>query len=283
MSRKTNAFRHLITVALLGWMANTAAQAETVNCTPINSLPAVISSQGVYCLTGNLATNTSSGSAIEITANNVTLDLNGWKVGGQAAGTTTRAYGINSLADNVTIKNGIVRGFYDGIYLAGRGAVVEDMLIDQNTHLGIWVNSYGAVVRRNQIVDTGGSTYYIPTSASGIIANNVGASIEDNVISGLTSTGSGQEIGIYMDNSKNSTVRHNIITDDAKPTGGGQSIGIYAGNAFITVVDNAITNFNLGIAYTNPGPSLGVYSRNTVVDCDTPFSGGTAGTGNDHD
>ena len=32
------------------------ARAETVNCTPITALPAVITVQGIYCFTGNLAT-----------------------------------------------------------------------------------------------------------------------------------------------------------------------------------------------------------------------------------
>lgn len=52
-------------------------QAETLICTPITSLPATIVTQGVYGVTGNLATARNSGNAIEITANNVTPDLNG--------------------------------------------------------------------------------------------------------------------------------------------------------------------------------------------------------------
>jgi hypothetical protein len=85
---------YLMTLLLLiGFFAHTV-RAETLNCTSITSLPATINTQGVFCLTGNLGTNISSGNAIYITANNVTLDLNGWKVGGQAAGTGTDAYGI---------------------------------------------------------------------------------------------------------------------------------------------------------------------------------------------
>ena len=30
-----------------------SAQAETVNCTPVTSLPAVITVQGIYCFTGD--------------------------------------------------------------------------------------------------------------------------------------------------------------------------------------------------------------------------------------
>ena len=87
----------LIISLLLATLA-TSVQAETINCTPITSLPATIDAQGLYCLTGNLATGQTSGNAIIINANNVTLDLNGWKVGGQAAGSGTNAAGIYSAA-----------------------------------------------------------------------------------------------------------------------------------------------------------------------------------------
>ena len=80
-----------LTILLL---AVPAAWAETVNCTPITTLPTVITSQGVYCLTGSLKTNMTSGNAIEIQTNNVTIDLNGWKLGGKPAGVGTTVNGI---------------------------------------------------------------------------------------------------------------------------------------------------------------------------------------------
>ena len=66
----------------------TSTQAETIDCTAITSPPYVIATQGVYCLTGNLSTSITTGSAIEIQANNVTLDLNGFKLGELVAGAT---------------------------------------------------------------------------------------------------------------------------------------------------------------------------------------------------
>ncbi len=45
------------------------ARAETVNCTAITSVPAVITRPGVYCFTGSLTTSIASGSAIDIQAN----------------------------------------------------------------------------------------------------------------------------------------------------------------------------------------------------------------------
>jgi hypothetical protein len=279
MNSSTPTSRRLLIVALMPvLLACAAARAETVNCTAINSLPVTISSQGVFCLTGNLATNISSGSAITITANNVTLDLNGWKVGGQAAGMSTGANGIISTADNVTIKNGIVRGFNIGINLVGRGGVVEDMLIDQNTSTGIYVAGQGALVRRTQVVDTGGSTKSSKVTIFSILVSGSGSSVEDNVVSGLSATGAGDEYGIYV-SGQYSMIKNNIVTDDAKPTGGGISYGIIAIASQISAVENAVTDFNYGYYYN----SIGLYSQNTAAGCNTPFFGSISGSSNDHD
>ena len=59
--------KHLIIVLFL-IMLSTSIQAETINCTPITSLPATITAQGIYCLTGNLTTSQTSGNAITINA-----------------------------------------------------------------------------------------------------------------------------------------------------------------------------------------------------------------------
>ena len=98
-------------------------QAETVNCIAITSLPAVITVQGIHCFTGDLSTAQTSGNAIDIQTNNVVLDLNGFKLGGLAAGTGTHATGIHALnRQNITIKNGTIRGFSTGITLSNNGA-----------------------------------------------------------------------------------------------------------------------------------------------------------------
>jgi len=247
--------------------------AETVDCTPVTSLPATIDTQGIYCLTGNLATAQTSGNAITITANNVTLDLNGWKVGGQAAGTATAANGIYSTANNVTIKNGIVRGFHYGIYLGGRGSVVQDMLVDNNTEDGIYVTGSGAVIEHNQVIDTGGSTLSSNMYARGILANGNGSRVSDNTVSGVTSSGTASALGIVL-GSSDGTIRDNVVSNAAKPTGGGGSYGIYQYQNI--VVNNTVSNFN----YCIYSSSAGIYAHNTVYNCTTNYVGGTAGAGN---
>ena len=88
------------------------------------------------------------------------LDLNGFKLGGLAAGPGTTASGIQALnRQNITIKNGTIRGFFRGILLrndsgASQGHVVEDIRADQNRFGGIEVQGSGTIVRNNQVVAT---------------------------------------------------------------------------------------------------------------------------------
>lgn len=262
--------------------AGASVQAETVDCTPITSLPAVISTQGIYCLTGNLDTAQTSGAAITISSNNVTLDLNGWKVGGQSAGTGTTANGIYSTANNVTVKNGIVRGFYVGVHLAGRGARVQGITADQNTSVGIFVSGQGNLVQDNQVVDTGGSTALANVNVSGIYATGVGSLIRDNLVSGLKATGNGYEVGIYFDaGADQSGALSNVVSDTARPPAIVASAGIYMyGTSAVAVSSNIVTNFTYCVEYAYS--STGTYSRNTAISCDVGYAGtGTAGNGND--
>src|SRR5207342_1554116 len=98
-------------------------QAETFHTcgTIIASIPTVIATPGVYCLTKDLNTAMSSGNAIAINSNNVTIDCNGYKIGGLAAGTSSTTRGINAgnTLQNITVRNFGIRGFFYGIELQG--------------------------------------------------------------------------------------------------------------------------------------------------------------------
>ncbi len=261
-----------LTLVLLMAMLVTSVRAETINCTPITALPATITVQGIYCLTHKLGTNMTSGAAITINANNVTIDLNGWKVDDGAAGSGTEAYGISSSYSNVTIKNGIVRGFYVGIYLAGSGDVVQDVLADSNIYVGIWVNGQGALVEHNQVVNSGNSPA-TNNNVWGIAAEGADSTVSNNIVSGLTAAGTGNEVGIGVYIGGNNTVRNNVVSNIALPSGGGYSHGIENNQSI--ALNNTVSNFLIGIS--NNG---GIYAYNTANNCTTSYSGGTAGAGN---
>ena len=128
---QTKFIKYLTLTMLL--LTTSSAWAETIDCTAITTLPTTITVQGIYCLTGDLATSMTSGLAIDIQTNNVTIDLNGWKLGGLAAGAGTGTVGIFAWArKNITIRNGTIRGFYRGIllndgspYTASQGHLIE--------------------------------------------------------------------------------------------------------------------------------------------------------------
>ena len=48
----------------------------------VDAIPAVITTQGVWCLRKDLATSNSVITAIDIQTSNVTIDCNGFKLGG---------------------------------------------------------------------------------------------------------------------------------------------------------------------------------------------------------
>jgi len=274
-----NRYRLLSLTLLL--VAGLSARAETTNCTAITSLPAVITSQGVYCLTGDLSTSMTSGNAIEIQVNNVTLDLNGFKLGGLGAGDATQTNGI--FADqrkNITIKNGIVRGFLRGIWLdapsftASSGHVVKNILADQNTNTGIWVAGLGNTVSRNRVVDTGGST--VSPNMSGILVSGFGAKVTDNAIS--TTTGTNNTFGIILGTADYSLVQNNTVTDTIPGTGGGVAVQIN-GSDGVFVRNNNVANAVVGLGFSNG--STGIYKDNLAFDVTFPFFGtGTDGGGN---
>ena len=113
----------LFTAALLAsvclWASPAKAGMSYDNCTNfVASLPATISTQGTWCFNKDLATAITSGAAITIATNNVTLDCNDFKLGGLAAGMATRTVGVmSSSRTNITVRNCAIRGFYKGIQL----------------------------------------------------------------------------------------------------------------------------------------------------------------------
>ena len=214
MHTTTLAASLLVLFALV--VSATPARAETVNCTAITALPAVITVQGVYCFTGDLSTAMTVGDAISIQTNNVILDLNGFKLGGLAAGPGTAANGIRAIdRDNITIKNGTVRGFKRGIlFNGGQGHVVEDIRADQNTFIAIDIHSTKSIVRNNQVVATGATVSGGNSNAIGILVTSGGdgARVLNNDVIDTVKQGTGTATGIAIEDLVGGLAVNNRIT-----------------------------------------------------------------------
>jgi hypothetical protein len=222
-------------LALLAFFLVSPAQAAESydNCTgTISSLPTTITTQGTWCLKGHLSTAITSGAAVTVATNNVTINCNDFRIGGLAAGVGTNATGILATDRlNTTVRRCGVRGFQLGIRINGAasaGVVIEHNRIDQNTDAGIVMNGSGNIVRFNQIVDTGGRPN--STQTDGVISSAVQSQITDNSIIGVTvTTLSGNVVGITSAGNANEVAR-NFITG-MLPGNSGLAYGIVTGGA----------------------------------------------------
>ena len=151
------------------------SKAMNGNVTPGDApgFPVTLSKAGAYKLIGNLTVPNKDTTAIEITADNVTLDLNGFGIfgpGGQGTGV-----GISAFQSNITVTNGSVRSMGSaGIFLGGNSHRVEKVYAMLNGGVGIFVDDGSTVT---------GCT--VNLNVTGISARN-GGSVSGNTVRGNT-------------------------------------------------------------------------------------------------
>jgi hypothetical protein len=119
--------------------------------------PVVITKAGSYRLTGNLAVVISSLSILDIRADHVTIDLNGFSLLGPqvcdvgSCGSSGSGYGIVSYnvfptPKSTTIRNGTISGFNECLVLAAKGIHVQRLSISHCTAAGLHVGDDGLVL-----------------------------------------------------------------------------------------------------------------------------------------
>lgn len=258
----TNTKRHCSIIISAGVLAAMTwirpASAETMNCMEITSVPTTITTQGVYCLKQNLSTNLATGNAITVNVNNVTIDCNDYKLGNLAAGPSTQANGISANSRiNTIVRHCGIRGFRNGVSLIDGESRVDDNRFDNNTQAAIVVTGSGSAIRRNEIVDTGGSTAGGQFVTKAIYASG-GMDVIDNTVSGVASTNgsNGDVYGIYAEDMDAGTIRGNRVRELA-PDGSGFRRGIWvdSGNR-VTVKSNSVV-LNGGLLTLDAGIRCG--------------------------
>jgi len=273
MNRTTFNALLVLALGLLAGLPRLAHAAQSYdNCTGfITSLPTTISSQGTWCLKQDLATAITSGMAININTNNVTIDCNDFKIGGLAAGAGTQAEGIYAAAvQNVTVRNCNIRGFAYGIYLGHYGGfVVEDNRLDGNTEYGVVVYGDGSVVRRNRVFDTGGSSVVSSASAYGIHAV-YSVDVLDNTVSGVTATvgnnGSADGISVQI-NDGGSISGNRVRAVLADGTGQASGISFSGGSSRNTIRGNDVIGSNApGINYGVQCDNANQHAKDNVIN-----------------
>lgn len=231
--------------------------------TPLDTpgFPVTISQPGSYRLTGNLEVPDAMTTAIQITADGVTLDLNGFTISGPNACTpnpTRCTYsggsGIGVMAvgppgvvspANVRVMNGVVRGMGGhGIRMMGDGTVVEKVLSVSNGGPGIVVGE-GSVIESVAKLNESGAAI-IGLIVRGCIAanNSVGIFVRPGgVASGNVAVSNGAS-GISVNNA---TATGNTALNNGSYGIDAVCPGALVGN---TAYGNAIVNIRTNGACT---------------------------------
>jgi hypothetical protein len=129
-----------------------------------------------FRLTGPLLNSTTS-NVIEILSPHVTIDLNGFMITCllQSCGGTA----ITSTQDNITVMNGTVRAFDDGVVLSGSGARVENVRVIANGSSGIRVG--GQCTVHGNTVTGNGSDGIVTGVGCTVSANTVNSNAGDGI------------------------------------------------------------------------------------------------------
>jgi hypothetical protein len=237
----------LLLLLLLAVLGNSVAFAQTV--IRQRDVPFVIKRPGSYVLGSNLVVNNPNVNAILVDADNVTIDLAGFAIIGPSVGPTGQGSGINTtVRNNVTVRNGTVRGFFDPaaacVHLDGHlNNRVENLRVQDCPAVGVYVSPGGMVIG-SQVSNCGGG---IHADAGSLVLNN-------------TLFGNAQALRLNWDGIAiiGNNFRENRIAIDA-PTNGHRIEG------------NTLTNNNVGIDLSLGSGNF--FARNFLKGNTTPIVG----------
>lgn len=251
------------------------SHAETTQCTVITSVPFTISVPGIYCLKTVIGTAMTSGNAITINANNVVIDFNNFRLGGSSAGPTSTAKGVYaSDRQNITIRNGVIRGFESGLHLGGAsssGHVIEDNLVDGATKFGIFAQGSSVTIRRNRIVNTNSTPPSAPASmASSASSSRRGFTKRSGQLSNQQVpqvAAGGAANGIRALSFQNGQITDNFISGTVSSASDANGISVTGSNIEVsrnTVLETRAYSFSAGILTESPASDVAVAKDNVV-------------------
>lgn len=215
--------------AVDGVILITQAKAFAGNLTPGDTpgFPVTISQSGSYRLASDLVVTTATVDGINITADSVTLDLNGFSITGPDSGSGT-GISTNGVVGDTTVRNGTVAKMgVDGVFL-GSLANVANVATLFNGSDGIKVSSISIVTGCKSLGNDG----------NGIVAGL------DSIVTGNAVNLNGQ-VGILQDQ-QGSGPRGSIFKDNtvARNSGLGLDIMLHSGYGNNTIISNNGSNAN---------------------------------------
>ena len=194
--------------------------------------PVTLNRSGKYKLTGNLPVPAGTDGFV-ITGDNVTLDLNGFRI-------TGGRFGVNApAADGLTVMNGTIAGFSNhGIRTRGF-AVIQDMQISNNGGMGARLDNNGRVIRSTISGSNSVNVYCISRC---LIAGNVISSSKTEAGIGLfTNAGGHLVLGNVISNNTGFAIYAEGTTGYANNTITGN--GQFGGSSIIGAVNAVHPNY----------------------------------------
>ena len=196
-----------------------------------------LSTPGSYTVLNNL---NSTADCLVIASDFVTLDLGGFVVSGSGSGNGAGITARGAALRGVTIRNGVVQRFAQGISMgASTGVTVERVYATGNAQEGILLGDM-ATVRDSTAIANGGSG--VRVGQRGLIVNNNagengGHGLSGNLGTSMIGNTSGHNSGSGISTLAGSNVVHNVARNNTMD-------GIFA-DCPSNVVGNAATN-NIG-------------------------------------
>ena len=262
----TMKFKSLLLAAIA--LAPITAAAE--NCTQITSLPATIGAPGKYCLVDSHTVNMTTGNAITIASNDVTLDCDGNTIKNTAVANDGSSTGVYANSRNgITVENcRIMGGFTNGIDLfqfnSGANANYYSTIRDNQDGGAYYhgIRAYGSAleITDNRVYDIGGQagTYAIGLRVGGSANAFRLHVVRGNYIAGTNSPFSAA-YGIFSDNSLVSAFLDNgIVGTSAKA--GKVAYGMYIKGQHNRLTDNHIVG-------TGSPSEVGIHADDGTTSC----------------
>jgi hypothetical protein len=213
--------------------------------------PVTISKPGSYKLSSNLTISRVNTTGIEITSDDVTLDLNGFTIQGPTVCTpgsnnsvscspAGSGVGVNAPTEaNIAVTNGVVRGMgAHGINLAGPNARADNIQAYSNGGNGI----SAAAGSHNTSANNGGVGIAITTGSNNTSASNGGDGIDASASGMANNSVSNNNGGIGINAG---TANNNVSSNN---NGDGINASTAIGN---TVAGNVANGINAGTVINN--------------------------------
>lgn len=195
-----------------------------------------ITDSGSYVVTRNL---TATGDCLVVQADFVTIDLDGYVIAGNGAGAGVTEF-LSVGVHDVTVRNGIIRGFQRGIALGNSRAVrVERITATGNTFDAIAAGDVASIVG-NTVADNGGNGVRLGQRA--LVTGN---SVNDNasgILVGIGGNVAGNTVGHNAGNGI-STAEGALVTNNVSRNNGSDGISVDCPSA---VISNTTSN-NQGV------------------------------------